>query len=171
MPAPNLIFPRMEGIVSALGGAGQRVALWVETMKKIMLSDTLKDKTDWEFAVLADIDETGAAAMVEALTSRAYGLLVGQKSADAGGDFVAIVDDAGGGYTFDGTAALAATFRAVHYIPAATVDLTEEFWGFVYPEGTPVTTDIMVVADGTGGVNPDTDDMRAWLVYRTIDTE
>ena len=165
------VFPLLEGIVSTQAGTSQRAALWVEAVKKVMLSDVLKSKDDWQFLAVADVDESASAAMIEAATSRVYGLLVGQLSADSGGDFVAILDDASGGYTFDGTAALDNTFRAVHYIPATATDLVEEFWGFIYPDGIAITNDLMVAADGSAGTNPATDDIRVWVLYRTINTE
>lgn len=167
------VFPLMEGVVSTISNTPQRASLWVDVMKKIMLSETLKDKDDWGFIAVTDVDEAAAAGQIEATTSRIYGLLVAMSSA-VGACWLQLTDDAGGGFTYDATAALstAATCRALEYIPAAATSGTEEFWGFVYPMGIAITTDALLSIDGIDGTNLASDNLcRAWVVYRTINTE
>jgi len=163
----------MEGLIGSQAGMNQRIVLWMDCMKKIMLSENLKDKTDWEIALLTDVDEAAPAAQIEALTTRVYGILVGMLST-AMAAWVALDDDAGGGFTFDATVAIttAGTARAIEYIPAAATAGVEEWWPFIYPNGIAIVTDAMLTMDGVDGTNLAANNLcRAFVVYRTINTE
>lgn len=171
MSAPEVVIPLMEGHLGALANSKQNVALFVKMMKLIMLSDSNRTQTDWTFTAIEDIDETSAAtATAPESGATLYGILVGQKSADTSEDYLAICDDA------DGTiAAFAAGDTRVTDVPGiqirlmpATTDLTEEYWPYVFPAGIPFAAYMSFVADGEDGTNPATDDIRAWVLYRTV---
>jgi len=166
MPAPYEVFPRLAGIVGSVAGAGQCVADWLQMCRMIMHSASNKDKTDWQI-YYGYIVPAGGAGMIEALTSTVYAMLVGNVSANAELDWIVIDDDAGGGATFDGTAGLVNTVKAVHQIPACAVAGVEEFQAFVYPLGLVVTTDLLIMADGRDGTDTGATDVRVWLLYRT----
>lgn len=170
MSAPEVIIPLLEGVVGSLTYGTEAASLFVKCCKEVMLATKHKDQTDWAFTAIADIDETSAATATAPETGAVlYGLLIGQKSADASEDYLAIVDDS------DGTvAAFAAGDTRVTDVPkiqvwlqAAATDLTEELWPYVFPKGIPFASYMSFVADGEDGTNPDTDDLRAWALYRT----
>jgi hypothetical protein len=170
MPAPEVVIPLLEGHVGSIANGGESAALFVKMCKEIMLSTSHKDQTDWEFKPIEDIDETSAATATAPETGAVlYGMLVGQLSADASEDYLAVCDDS------DGTiAAFAAGDTRVTDIPkiqvwlqAAATDLTEELWPYVFPKGIPFTNYMSFVADGEDGTNPATDDIRCWVLYRT----
>src|SRR3989304_1979586 len=152
MSTPYEIFPRLEGIVGSIGtGVKQPVALWVKQMKEVMLSDKNKDKTDWEFAVSEDIDES--ANDIET-GGKLYGILIGQNSADAETDFFVAANDADGTFTFDGSAALDNTVLFVTNLPAAATANTEEYHPFIFPHGISFSAHMVLGADGQDGANP-----------------
>lgn len=172
MASVHDVICRMEGMVSTLatGVASQGVGTWIEACKAVMRSPNLREQTDWEFKMVPDIDETSAAGDTAPETGcTLYGLLVGQKSADASEDYIALCDDA------DGTiAAFAHTDSRFTDIPkiqlwllAATTDGTEEYHGVVIPTGLVFTNYMSFAAEGEDGTNPATDDLRAWALYRT----
>ena len=165
---PHELFPLMEGLIGTmLAGstkvATQAVSEWVSECKRIMLLHGNRDLTDWEFLAVPDVDQT---AVDIATGARLYGLLIGQLSADASPDVVVVTDDA------DGTLAVAAadaiSVATLQYtVPAAGTDLTEEYWPVNYPAGVSFATHMCIGADGQDSTNPATDDIRAWVLYRT----
>lgn len=164
MPAPHVIIPLMEGLVSTMPtNASQRVATWVELCKAIMRQQALRENTDWEFAVSTDIDETGN--VVRSGASTLYAGLIGTDSADAEVDWVVVTNATSN--TLDGTAALDNTDFFVFELPAAATDGTEEFHSFVIPEGLVLGTGFTVAADGQDGANPAANDIRGWFLYRS----
>ena len=52
-------------------------------------------------------------------------------------------------------------------LQAAAVEGTEELWPYLFPKGIPFALYMSFVADGEDGTNPATDDIRAWVLYRT----
>jgi hypothetical protein len=170
MATPEVVIPLLEGHIGSIANGGESTALFVKLCKDIMLSTVHKDQTDWEFINIADIDQDSAATATAPATGTVlYGLLIGQKSSDASEDYLAICDDS------DGTiAAFAAGDTRVTDVPkiqvwlqAAATDLTEELWPYVFPKGIPFTNYMSFAADGEDGTNPDTNDIRAWALYRT----
>ena len=164
MPAPEVVIPHLEGTVGQIAGGKESAALWVKQMKEIMLLTVHKDQTDWSFGVSEDVDESANDIETGGVL---YGLLIGTNSADAELDFFAVVDDADGTYTFDGTAALDNTVNYVTTLPAAATDGTEELHPFTFPEGISFTNHMVFGADGQDGTNPATSDIRAWYLIRT----
>ena len=116
MPAPEVIIPIMEATIGSLAGGKEPIAFWLREAKRLMLLGPNKDKTDWQFALSDDIDETGNDVETGGTL---YGMVIGTVSADAELDWVEVSDDADGTLTFDGTAALVNDVKVVHYLPAA----------------------------------------------------
>ncbi len=97
MSAPEVIIPLLEGVVGSLTYGTEAASLFVKCCKEVMLATKHKDQTDWTFTAIPDIDETSAATATAPETGAVlYGLLIGQKSADASEDYLAIVDDSDG---------------------------------------------------------------------------
>ena len=168
MATPEALFSKIEGVIGSLPGAGQSVALWVKQIKEVMLCGANARATDWAFIGVPDMDESGTAAGGCAPEDGAvlYGVVFGQKSADASIDIACITNDADGTVTYAAADAISVpTF--MYQIPAAAVDLTEEFWPFIFPKGIAFANFMSFGADGADGTNVDTDDLRAFAVYRT----
>jgi hypothetical protein len=157
------IFPLMEGILGSVAGTIQPVAQWVKHAKELMLSGANKDKTDWEFDLSEDIDES--ANNIRTGASTLYGGVIAYNAATAAGDLLCITNDTTN--TYDGTAALDATDLLVMNLPAAATEDTEEFHCFMLHEGKAFGTGLTVGADAQGGTNPATNDVRGWFLYRT----
>lgn len=163
MAAPNIVIPAIEGLVSTMPtNAPQAVSEWIKDVKSLLRLTSLRDQTDWTFVASADIDET--ANVILAAAGTVYALLIGTNSADSEADFVCLTNDTSN--TFDGTAALDNTDVFVYQLPAVATDGTEEFSGFVFPNGIPCGTGISLGADGRDGTNPAVDDIRGWILYR-----
>lgn len=161
--APNTLLPAIEGLVSTMPtNAPQAVAEWIKDVKSLLRLTSLRDQTDWAFEASADIDES--ANVIRSGASTVYALLIGTVSADAEADFVCLTNDTSN--TYDGTAALDNVDVFVFNVPVAATAGTEEFHGFVFPNGIPCATGISLGADGLDGTNPATNDLRGWILYR-----
>ena len=167
MPAPHVVIPILEGIIGTIQGtqvgAAQNVADWVRMCKIVMLSAANKDRTDWEFTVSEDIDQTGN--VVRNGASTLYGFVVGYNAATAGGDLLCVTN--ANGNTFSGAAALDSDDLLVVNLPAAATEGTEELHPVILPEGQVYGTALTFAADAQGGTDPATDDVRAWILYRS----
>jgi len=141
----------------------QPVAEWIKDCKSLLRLTQNRDYTDWAFAASADIDETGNVVLAAAATL--YAVLIGTVSADAELDWVCITNATSN--TFDGTAALDNGDFIAFALPAAATAGTEEFHSLIIPEGLVMGTGLTTAADGQDGTNPATDDIRAWVLYRT----
>lgn len=166
MPAPEVVIPLMEGMVGSIANGKETASLWVKMCKEIMLATTHKDQTDWSFGCSEDVDESANDIETGGVL---YGLLIGQNSADAENDVFAVVADADGTYTFDGTAAIDNTALFMYNLPAAATDNTEELHPFIFPMGIDIsgTNHMCFGADGEDGTNPAANDIRAWYLIRT----
>ena len=167
MPAPNTLIPQIEGIMGSVAGGNQRVALWVKQIKEVLLSDSNRNKSDFEFVALTDIDEDGAAEVNAAPLTTAGALLGGviaTVSTAAERSWV-IFDDADT-YTFDGTAALDNGVMLAIQMPAATTAITEQFVPFICQDPLVFATGMSICADGRDGTNPTTNDLRGWILIR-----
>lgn len=161
--AANTLLPAIEGMVSTMPtNAPQAVGEWIKDVKSLMRLTSLRDQSDWAFECSTDVDES--ANVVRSGASTVYALLIGTNSADSEADIFCLTNATSN--TFDGTAALDNTDRLAFNIPAAATDGTEEFWGFVFPNGIPCATGLCLGADGEDGTNPAADDIRAWVLYR-----
>lgn len=165
MATPNVIIPVMEGMISTMPTtAGQAASEWVKAVKSLLRLTRNRDLTDWEFVASADVDES--ANVILAAVGTVYSVLVGTNSADAEVDWFVITNATSN--TFDGTAALDNTDLVAYALPAAATDGTEEVHVALWePSGLPMATGICLGADGQDGTNPATDDIRAWILYRT----
>jgi transposase len=175
MAAPEVLFPQIEGTLATIAGVGsgypgQSVALFVKLIKEVMLSGANARATDWAFTFIDDIDETSAATATAPETGAVlYGLVIGQQSADASEDYVAVCDDS------DGTIAAFAHSdtrfvdvpKVQVFLDATASDGVEEFTPFIFPKGVLFASYMSFVAEGEDGTNPATSDIRAWAVYRT----
>src|SRR5512139_2797364 len=170
MANPEVVIPLLEGVVGSIANGSEAASLFVKGCKDIMLATKHKDQTDWVFTAVEDIDETSAATATAPESGAVpYGLLIGQISADASEDYVAVCDDS------DGTIAAFAhsDTRFVDvpkiqvWIQATATDGTEELWPYLFPKGIPFATYMSFVSDGEDGTNPATGDIRAWILYRT----
>jgi hypothetical protein len=159
----------MEGMVGTmLAGttkvATQAVSEWVDECKRIMNLPGNRGLSDWEFLAVPDVDQTAVDIETGA---RLYGLLIGQLSADASPDMVVVTDDADGTLTVAHTDTIV-TATLQYTVPAAATDGTEEFWPVSFPAGVSFATHMCIGADGVDGTDPATDDIRAWVLYRTV---
>lgn len=169
MPAPEVVIPTMEAVMNTVAGAGESVALWVKTMKDIMLCGANKDQTDWEFEWSNAVIKTGPDLETGAVV---YGIVLGQKSSAAEADFVVIDADADGTVTFDGTAALANTVVFATQLPATATDGTFEYHPYAFHKGLLIgtTTHLCVLADGRDGTDTTTGDIEAYVLFRSGNT-
>jgi hypothetical protein len=171
MAAPYTLFPIIEGVVgnivgTASGVVSQRVAFWMKQVKELMLSDTNKDLTDFEFVALTDIDEDGSAETNSAPISTAthvYALLVGHIDDQA--NWVTTLDADTG--TLGGELALANGVTSLFVVPACASAGVEEFTGVVFPMGLVHATGLTVQADGQDGTAPVANALRGWVLIRT----
>ena len=131
-----------------------------------------KDLTDWAFINIPDIDEASTAAGGQApeTGARMYGVLYAHSDA-AAISYAAVVDDADGTVAAFSTGDTRVTDLPVLQValPAAATDGTEEFWGVVIPKGLPFTNYMTFVGDQDGS-SIGADQLRAWVVYRTVST-
>lgn len=169
MPLPNTLIPTMEGTVGSIAGGKQSISTWLQACKAIMKTGRNRNNDHWEFSSFLDIDETSAAPTASSIAAGAtiYGILVGQNSADASEDILAICEDNDGAIAaFSAADTLAAnTNKIALTIPAAAVDGTEDLTGYLFMPGVTFTTFAAIVADGQDGTNPATDDIRVWILY------
>lgn len=175
MAAPEVLFPQIEGTLGTIAGVGsgypgQSIALFIDLIKRVMLSGANARATDWAFVAIDDIDEDSAATATAPESGAVlYGLVIGQHSSDASEDYVAVCDDS------DGTIAAFAHSdtrfidvpKVQVFLPAAATDGVEEFWPYIFPKGIAFASYMSFVGEGEDGTNPATSDLRAWAVYRT----
>ena len=164
MPAPHEVIPRLEGMVSTMAAsAPQAVGEWIKQCKAILRLVGNRDYTDWDFAASPDVDESGN--VIRNGASTLYAVLVETVSADTELDWVDVSNE--NGNTFDGTAALDNADSVVFRMPASGAAGTQTYQSWINPGGLVCGTGITVAADGQDGTNPATDDLRAWVLYRT----
>ncbi len=170
MSTPHEILPRMEGILGTVPNADQAAAgLVVKLAREIMLNAANKDQTDWEFRAISDIDESVTTSDNSFESgARLYVLLIGQASADASADVVTVTDDADGAVTVAADSDVVSVPVLAYKVPVAATDGTEELWPLVFPKGVAFTNYMSFGADGADGTNPATDDLRGWVLYRTV---
>lgn len=164
MPSVHAAIQIMESLVPSMvsTGAKQHVADFVRLCKEIMQTGTIRESTGWVFVAQNDVDESGDCVYTGACYL--YGVLVEHKSSDSGGDFFVVTDNTSN--TLSGTAVGTDDIGMI-LLPATASDGVQEFHSLVFPEGYPMATGITVASDGTAGTNPDDNDVRCWVLYRT----
>ena len=173
MPTPETIIPLMEGVVSGVAATDEAAAMWVKCCKEVMLMTGHKDKDDWAFINIPDIDEasTAAAGCAPETGATLYGVLYAYCD-DAAIAYTAVCDDSDGTIAAFSTGDTRITDLPVLQmaLPLVGTDGTEEFHGAVFPRGLAFTNYMTFVADQSGN-SVDNEQLRAWVLYRTVVTQ
>ena len=173
MPTPMALMPRLEGLVgSGLRSqfADQSVSLWLKCLREIMLSNGLRDATDWDIAVTSDAVNAGAS--LDATGGTVYGVLVDSIFDVAGEDLIVIVTNTSGTFTAETGVDFGAdefgpdNGMVVIRLPDAASATTPAFGLWLDPSGQVMADGVFAHADGQEGTAPTALDVRVYVVYR-----
>jgi len=180
MPTPYALKPRLEGLVSTglrTDRAPERVMVWLKLMCDLMVSQGLRDATDWQIGTAIDTVEAGSE--IDATGGTVYGVLIDSiydvanepliwlisnldvtltaTTIDAGSDTVGFGDS---------TAAGDSEYGALIKIPTATSATVSRFATMLFPDGLVFDAGIFVCADGEESTAPTANDIRSYVIYR-----
>ena len=177
---PSQIFPILDGLLGfSLGSSdvqagtntaqgSQTVETWVRGVKELLRSFRYRDLDDIQIEQIEDLDQDGG-VLASAAATHYIAILIENIALAAEAAWVIVANAATD--TFVGTSALDNDVVAAIRIPTITTTGVSEFWGSVayasLEAGVPTSTDITVSADGQDGGDPETNALRAWLIFRT----
>ena len=180
MPIASALMPRIEGLVGSglrAARAPQRSLLWLKLMREVMMSQGLRDATDWQLGVAVDTVEAGSE--IDATGGTVYGILIDSiydvaneplcwlisnldvtltaTTVDLGSDTVGLGDSG---------AADDSEYGAIIKIAPAASATAAEFASMIFPEGLVFNAGIFVCADGEESTAPTALDVRSYVIYR-----